>query len=483
MRTNAWLAAVVAGSALFASAGFAEAGTGATRTGPSSSQSPFLVPTAPGVSTESVITVGDAAPNGYRMVGIPDGLGAYDNGDGTITVLMNHELGATKGIPRAHGSAGAFVSKWIIRKSDHKVLSGSDLIQRIMLRGADGSYVAGTTAIDRLCSADLPKLSAFYNARTGKGYHGRLFMNGEEASSGRAFAHQLDGTSWDLPDLGRFAWENSLASPSSGDKTVVVGTDDSTPGQVYVYVGTKKASGTAVERAGLTGGTLYGITTPGFTDEYDRTPGNPVPGFKPTTFTLTDLGHVGDLDAAGLQALSEQKGVTEWWRPEDGAWDAKNPDVFYFNTTARFAGGSRLWRLTFDDMRTPTKGGTVSMLLNGTEGQHMLDNMAVATNGKQLILNEDPGSNAYLASVYSYNPRTDRLVRVAHHDPERFESGGSAFLTIDEESSGTIDVSALLGRGTYLVTTQAHQDLADPELVENGQLQILRVPWTDNGRR
>ena len=49
------------------------------------------------------------------MVGITDGLGAYDNGDGTFTVVMNHEIGgsitkgeiAPLGIARAHGNAGA----------------------------------------------------------------------------------------------------------------------------------------------------------------------------------------------------------------------------------------------------------------------------------------------------------------------------------------------------------------------------------------
>jgi len=483
-RTSRWLAAAAAvavGSSLFLPADVAEAQGSRTVTGPSSSQSPFLIPTAPGVSTESLLSVGDSAANGYRLVGIPDGLGAFDNGDGTITLVVNHELGATKGVVRAHGSKGAFVSKWIIRKSDHKVLSGSDLIQRIMFRNPDGSYASGTTAIDRLCSADLPPISAFYNARTGKGYNGRLFMNGEEASTGRAFAHEMNGTSWDLPDLGRFAWENSLANPSTGDKTVVIGTDDSTPGQVYVYVGAKKRSGNAIEKAGLTGGELYGITTPGFTDEYDPATGNGVAGFNPTAFTLSGLGNVGGLDPAGLQALSESKGVTEWWRPEDGAWDAKNPNVFYFNTTAKFDGTSRLWKLAFRDVRHPELGGKVTRLLDGTEGQHMLDNMAAASNGKQLILNEDPGNNAYLASVYSYNLRSDRLTKVAEHDPNRFTEGGSQFLTIDEESSGTIDVSRFFGRGTYLITTQVHQALADPELVENGQLQILRVPWVKNG--
>src|SRR5205809_885052 len=86
-------------------------------TGPSSSQSPYLVRSEVGVVTVSILTVGDAVNfkadgvTPYRMVGIPDGLGAFDNGDGTFTVLMNHELASTRtgpsGIVRDHGFAGA----------------------------------------------------------------------------------------------------------------------------------------------------------------------------------------------------------------------------------------------------------------------------------------------------------------------------------------------------------------------------------------
>src|SRR5919197_678252 len=71
-------------------------------TGPSSSQSPYIVQSQPGVVTKAVLTVGDSVnlkPDGltpYRMVGIPDGLGAFDNGDGTFTVLMNHEIPNTE---------------------------------------------------------------------------------------------------------------------------------------------------------------------------------------------------------------------------------------------------------------------------------------------------------------------------------------------------------------------------------------------------
>jgi hypothetical protein len=49
----------------------------------------YLAPVAPGWRTRALITVGETVndkPDGspYRMVGIPDGLGAYDNHDGTF---------------------------------------------------------------------------------------------------------------------------------------------------------------------------------------------------------------------------------------------------------------------------------------------------------------------------------------------------------------------------------------------------------------
>src|ERR671919_1766405 len=106
-------------------------------TGPSSSESPYLLRARSGVVTVSLLTVGDSVnlkPDGvtpYRMVGIPDGLGAFDNGDGTFTLLMNHELSSTAGVIRAHGARGAFVSKWTISSSDLEVLHGEDLIQSL----------------------------------------------------------------------------------------------------------------------------------------------------------------------------------------------------------------------------------------------------------------------------------------------------------------------------------------------------------------
>ena len=61
-------------------------------TGPSTAQTPYLVPTRSGVSFTSIISAGDGLPGStWKLVGIPDGMGAFDNGDGTFTVLVNHE--------------------------------------------------------------------------------------------------------------------------------------------------------------------------------------------------------------------------------------------------------------------------------------------------------------------------------------------------------------------------------------------------------
>ncbi|MBC8131845.1 MAG: hypothetical protein H7X95_02605, partial [Deltaproteobacteria bacterium] len=252
--------------------------------------SPYLIPAAPGVVTKDLITTGDSV-GGYRMAGIPDGLGAFDNGDGTFTVLMNHELGATLGATHAHGAKGAFVSKWKVRKSDLAVISGEDLIKNVALWNATStSYSAPATGVSfaRFCSADLATTSAFFDASAGVGFDGRLFLTGEEAGNeGRAFAHGLDGISYELPRLGKMSFENVVANAGTGVKTLVAVSDDSTPGQVYFYLGTKTAAGSPIDRAGLTNGVLYGVKAGSVVIE-DSATGIP----SGTPFALVDLGNV-----------------------------------------------------------------------------------------------------------------------------------------------------------------------------------------------
>jgi hypothetical protein len=180
------------------------------------------------------------------------------------------------------------------------------------------------------------------------------------------------------------------------------------------------------------------------------------------------------MTGAAIQTLSTAGLVTKFNRPEDASWDPSNADALYFVTTNAFAAPSRLWRLNFADASNPTAGGTIDMALEGSEGDHhMFDNLTVNNRG-QVLLQEDPGNNPYIARVWRYYPDSDTLTEIAHHDPDRFAPGGSKFLTMDEESSGIIP-APFLGEGWYLADVQAHYP-QDPELVEGGQLLAIHVP-------
>jgi hypothetical protein len=484
-----------------ASAGLASA----QLTGPSTSTTPYLLPSNPAlpagsVQTTSILTVGDGV-GGYRMVGIPDGLGAFANGR-TFTLLMNHELGDVQGIPRSHGSPGAFVSRWTIDRKSLAVLKGGDNatspsdVYRWDL--ATQAYVAGTVAWNRFCSADLARPGAFFYRDFGT--RERIFLNGEEtrppfsADHGRAWAHIATGTDrgevWELPRLGKMSIENVVASPHPQRKTVVMLLDDASadtstapgnvPSELYVYVGTKTRHGTHIERAGLTNGTLFGVQVTvggapvgGESDAFGLGSASYVGSGR---FTLVSLGNVANKTGIQLQTDSIAAGVTRMQRIEDGTWDPRpsRRNDFYFVTTASVTTNSRLWRLRFHDVEHPEQGGTIEILLTGSEGHRMLDNVTMDRQGR-ILMQEDVGNNDRLGKVWLYDTHSGQLVEIAQHDPARFAPGAPAFLTRDEEASGIIDASRILGRGWFLLDVQAHYAIGDPQLVEGGQLLALYV--------
>ena len=420
----------------------------------------YIAPVDKDWQVRPIITVGEAAANGYAMVGVPDGLGAYANADGSVTLLMNHELAGNKGAVRAHGQKGAFVSRWVIDVENLQVQSGADLVRATMPVGVVQGF-------NRLCSADLAPKSAFYNAASGKGYAGQLFLNGEEdKAGGRAFAHALNGISYELTDMGRIAWENVLANPASGDATLVIGLDDIQNGLLLVYLGQKSKEGNPVQQAGLVGGQVYAIKVEG------------------ERFSLVSLANAANLDGKSLRELALKSGATGFARPEDGAWDTLNNRVFWFNTTDKIGGDSRLSQLLFDDINQPQAGGSISTKIRASEiGAEMLDNLTVDAAGR-VLLQEDPGEDKRLASIWLFDPKTNKSSKLFEANAELFKPGASAFMTSDEEHSGIIEVTDLMRKASwfdakrryYLGTTQAHKPHADSSLVEYGQLWMISGP-------
>ncbi|MFN5946440.1 MAG: alkaline phosphatase PhoX [Phycisphaerae bacterium] len=498
--------------ALVAAAGIAAPALAqGTVTGPNAGATPYMLPASnsSGVQFVSIATTGaslfytnlDTGVQNYRHVGIPDGLGIYRDADdianNTFSVVQNHELGASDGIVRAHGSTGAFVSQWKIRRSDFGVVGGRDLIQGVnQFNTTTNSFFSATTQFGRFCSADLAAQSAYkwMDPTTGTVYgtDNRILLNGEEiGNEGRAFANIIDGPearqSYQLPDLARFSWENAVSNPFAQRKTIVAGTDDSTPGQVYFYVGDKQATGNTIERAGLMNGKTYGMRVPGIAFE----------GAAPinSSFTMVDKSATQRGTGAAFQQSSRDLGVTEFARPEDSAWNPSNPSqLIWVNTGGTVNGVSvptRIYSATFSDVSNPEAGGMITMLgqgndfssfgggvtsFTGTTTANSFDNIAIS-RFNQVLIQEDVGNNARLGRLWMYDLVSDSMIEIGISDSARFLSGGSEFLTQDEETSGIVDAWDTIGPGWWLMNMQAQNTLGG-ELVRGGQMMAVFIPQT-----
>lgn len=461
----------------------------AIRPAPVTKQTAYIIPTAAGWQVIPLLTAGDsvnmnADGKPYQMTGVPDGLGAYSD-KANLVVLMDHELKPTQGVVRAHGEKGAFVSQWVFDKNTLRATKGEDLIKQVFTwDSASSRYVYNrANSFDRFCSADLPAASALYNAGSGKGYSGRIFLNGEETTpEGRVFAHIATGdnagTSFELPGMGKFAIENVLAHPAAGDMTLVAMNNDAMPGNVYFYIGQKQKNGSEIEQAGLTGGKLYGVKT---ADAIENAEQGVIGAF--VLEPMFGDGKAANKSGMDLMADSRERGITAFARPEDGLWDVKHPNIYYFVTTDRFDGNSRLYRMTFNQIANPAAGGFIEPVLNSKDiGAQMFDNVTMTADGK-IYIQEDPGKQDHLAGIWEFDPATKKAGRIFVSDPARFVEGQPGFLTNDEENSGVLDVTALVrdavwfdaGRKYLLGATQAHYKL-DGELVQGGQLYLMSGP-------
>jgi hypothetical protein len=485
--------------------------------GPSTTVAPYVVPVSAQVKTTSILTVNDKpATDGTGLVGIPDGIGLQDNYR-SATIYVNHELRNTSGIVRAHGQKGAFVSKWKLDPETLEVKSGGDLIQSVRYWDyTAGAFAAApvapagaaagthTAEFNRFCSGHLAPAGTFKSGSYGYG-DALYFPNEESGPEGRLFGVTTSGTAYQLPRAGLFSWENSLAAQNKSRTTLVIGNEDTADGQVWIYAGTKQKAGNPVERAGLTNGNLFVVDAVNeavssdvqFRSTYGKGTPAPVTFGANEQIDWTKNGVTQNAEAAG-------KGLT-LNRIEDGEFDPRNPNDYYFLTTeggdktdnpaepgvARDGGG--LWKLSFRNIDKPELGGTLTLLLDGTEAPYLNkpDNLTIDRRG-HILIQEDPGGNDHVARIVAYRIKDGALATLAEFDRAKFgvtNPAGTtpdtrAVLTTDEESSGIVDASSIFGSGSFLFDAQVHTTKGLPagtgpgtveELVENGQLLLLNV--------
>jgi len=438
----------------------------------------YMISTNSAVSLTPIATTGDTI-SGTIIRGIPDGMGAFDNGRGGITLLSNHEVAITDKVALRSKSDtsqwGVSITEMNYSPSARAITSATPLIHDIQywnyktgkyqetpIGGEPANIAAGSFGwgISRFCSATFSPAGTFiYN---GIGYEGSLFTTGEEVGdSSRGFAFDMEGHGYQLPRVGMLSMENIIPTLKPGINTVAMINEDgaATDSQLHMYLGKKQSTGSSVDKAGFTNGDLYVLNVPTVSDDNV---------FRTTIAKSTPVDATFKKIEWNTDVTSFAKGARDngmrFSRIEDGQWDPKNPDVFYFITTesnkdpvatkdnpsepgiARDGGG--LWRLTFKDAQNPLLGAKLELLLNGGEAPFLSkpDNMTITQDGV-IMIQEDPGNNAHVARLLAYRIKDGKLAVVAAFDPKYFTTAGSNYMTIDEESSGIIDATSLLRKG------------------------------------
>ncbi|MBA2742283.1 MAG: DUF839 domain-containing protein [Actinobacteria bacterium] len=483
----------------------------------------YVVPVGDEYDVDALFSVNDRVPEAstsglfYRMVGIPDGLGAMPNGNNTSTLYMNHELGFgvtsspvvdAVGNPVGPAYRGAHVSKWTL-DADGDPIKGErayDMIwaENTLLGPApDASNVAQMPRqFGRFCSGSL--------AGKAEGFDRPIYFAGEEVGPAESFdglggltVAIFDNELHTLPRLGRFAWENTLIQAKKTHRTVIMNMEDGPsaldPGvansQVYMYVGKKQtAPGSSVlRRNGLDNGELYALA-----------PVDPAKGSEAefTSGTIQVkwalIPNAGALSDPELETATDAAGAFRFARPEDGAFNKRDKDEFFFVTTGDAAVPAntlgRLYSLQINP-GDPTETGTLTVAYNAQEivnggGDIAISPDNVDTSARYLMINEDgtPASRPVMASkgrdgsIWRFDiinkRKPQRLIgvnpssatRVAELDPPGRD--GVAVGPGIWETSGIIDASGLFGANTWLSDAQAHPPTTAPAAgtVEDGQL-------------
>jgi hypothetical protein len=465
----------------------------------------------PQYETAKVISAGDTVPESsdpskdYRIVGIPDGLGAHRGPNGTRIVYMNHELGSSVQSEPVAGeplNRGAFVSRLVL-SHEGKVLSGERAYDTVYiddtLVGPAPEVGNSTRAFSRFCSGSL--------AGPAEGFDRPIyFANEEEGTPANTFDGKgglsvaiFDHEAHALTDLGRFAWENTLVQPGSGKRTVIMGMEDGPAAldravensQLYMYVGEKDRSpgATVLERNGLVGGKLYVFAARNAAIAGEAQ-------FHEGTITgkWVEIPGADQMDEAQLESASDAAGAMAFARPEDGAFNSRDRNEYLWVTTGGAAGVNELGRIySLDlDAKDPAKAPKLTVEVNADaivaeDGDISISPDNVDVSSRYLMVQEDgtTESRAVMAakgrdgSIWRYELDgssgidVDSATRVVTLAPPGRD--GAAVGPGVWETSGIIDGDGLFGGGSWLFDVQAHSPTAAPapNTVEDGQLLLL----------
>ena len=478
MRHKRVLAAVTGATAVVA----ASAAMAAVKT----QKPPYLVPTAPGVVVDKILSTGDIVPEGqappYQMSGIPDGLGAYDgkgHAKGTYTVLMNHELGVT--FPGTPPGVNTRISKLTIDKATNSVLSA-----KYVFTGHEG--------FERFCSATLEII------------HGTpWYFTGEEAVNGIPPAPPAgrDGSSiamnaetgewWETEHFGHLQHENIV--PTKLSKWFFLTTDDDfRAGQdAYLYAYIAKSFKAAIS-GDPSKGALHVWKADNAIDSTQAQKGQTLTG------RFVPISQAENASSVTLKQAAAARGAFKFDRLEDAALYRPVKGRYYFADTGKAPRTARGRIYQFDvDKGDPTRAA-LKVVLDGDKGDDIYNPDNLDTAPGKVVIQEDrespfrggpvppnpPVADGGYNRVLVYDIATGTVQSVARvATPSTLRPG-------TWESSGVINAFDILGPGWWLTDVQAHGTTAPqpgPSLApnsstgEDGQLQAVYIPQTVGGGR
>jgi hypothetical protein len=460
---------------------------------------PYVVSISPEYTIQPLLSSGDRVTNlgdaskTYQMVGIPDGIGAYKEGDITYA-LFNHELGAgvlSEPVVGEPLNRGAFVSVLQLSK-EGRVIAGDRAYDTVWnentLVGPAADTSNTTPGFVRFCSASLSYKEA--------GFDRPIYFAGEESSGAATFDGLgglgiaiFDNELHTMPKFGRFSWENTVAQPKKGNKTVLIGMEDGPAGpqsQLYMYIGIKEKgrNATAMRKNGLDNGLMYVFVsdTPNMTNEVVFQNGF-IEGH------WEKIVHPENLTDVQLDAAAVALGAFGFIRTEDGSFDPNNPDDYYFVTTGGSPGNmlGRVYHMQLDP--TDPSGYTkITVLVNADQvvaagGDTAVSPDNVDMDGDYIIVNEDGTAQSRVvmtqkgreASVWRFDINQDyRATRIAELNPP----GRDANFAVTSgvwETTGIVSVKGFGPKASYLMNIQAHAPTVGPvaNTVEDGQLVLV----------
>ena len=495
----------------------------------------MLTPLTPGSSATPLLTVGETIGS-YMFDTLPDGISVNGGGPGRLVLYVNHETSKvpfpyTPAVPTEANSQNDFknarLSRIVMETDGLEILGGRYVIpSSANYQRFCSNFMAGSAqGFDKRILFTNEEATDFVS-RTGTAWQfGQVTTEPPSEQAGVVVAYNpKNGNYKTIYSMGRLNHENAVALRGYGHPVLLTGDDtfttDPAQSQIYQYQAASRAQLMA------DAGTLYGFraTTPGYDDYYDFAIGSTVS--IAGTFVAMDPSAATGTQSA-LEADSDAKGVFQFLRIEDMAYDRTNPNIVYIADSGRAVGtdatnrfpstNGRIWKMILDPS-DPTIVTSLSILIEGEGCRlkdptviHQADNLETTVNS--LLITEDPSSgnqftstdtssDATTARVWLYDLASGTKSVVARVDQSLDESVGDVDAAAKGnlgswETTGIIDVSKWFGAGAFLINVQAHSmwiakapgpdqtgpTAGTPDTVpdwtfkrEGGQLLLLRIP-------